>query len=186
MATFLLAGALSGCDGVNDTKQTLDKKKTGTKVVARSHAPSATAILAPTKSYSANGILTLRQLNGVLHIKGTVSDLGPGKHGFHIHEVGDCSAADATSAGGHFDPHESVHGAPDAKHTHRHYGDLGNIVADAQGNATVSVEDLQLQLTGTHSIVGRALIVHAAADDLKSQPSGAAGPRVACALIEGA
>ncbi len=147
---------------------------------------SATAILSPTKGNEANGTLIFEDGAGGVSLRGTISGLTPGKHGFHIHETGDCSADDASSAGGHFNPHGHVHGAPDSEIGQRHNGDLGNIVADAQGNAQIDLTDSLLRLDGTDSIVGRAVIVHGDADDLSSQPSGAAGPRVACGIINGA
>ncbi len=111
-----------------------------------------------------------------------LSGLEPGPHGFHIHEAGDCSAEDFTSAGGHFNPHEHQHGAPsDAQ---RHAGDFGNVEASAEGVVSVELEmDVVLDPGAADSVIGKAVIVHAQADDLKSQPSGAAGPRVACGVI---
>ena len=110
-----------------------------------------------------------------------VTGLTPGTHGFHVHEFGDCSAADFTSAGGHFNPMAQPHGAPQA--AARHVGDLGNIEAGADGVATLDWTDTQLAFEGMHGIVGRAVIVHAKADDLKTQPTGDAGGRLACAVI---
>ena len=105
--------------------------------------------------------------------------------GFHIHEVGDCSAPDATSAGGHFNPGGHQHGAPG--HDDSHAGDLGNITADADGNAagTVVIPGYQLTIAGDAdtNIVGRAVIVHVGTDDLVSQPTGDAGARAACGVI---
>ncbi len=147
---------------------------------------SATAILSPTKGNEANGTLIFEDGAGGVSLSGTISGLTPGKHGFHIHETGDCSADDASSAGGHFNPHGHAHGAPDSEIGQRHSGDLGNIIADAQGNAQIDLTDSLLRLDGTDSIVGRAVIVHGNADDLSSQPSGAAGPRVACGIINSA
>lgn len=102
-------------------------------------------------------------------------------HGFHVHELGDVSAPDATSAGGHFSPEGHPHGSPDAdKH---HAGDLGNLKADANGNVDTSMTVDFLSLDGEHSVLGRALILHAKADDLKSQPSGDAGARMGAGVI---
>lgn len=107
--------------------------------------------------------------------------LAPGPHGFHVHEVGDCSAPDATSAGGHFAPEGNPHGAPDD--AVRHVGDLGNVVANAEGHATFRGMDPRITLRGEHAIVQRAVVVHADADDLTSQPSGDAGDRIGCGVI---
>lgn len=108
-------------------------------------------------------------------------NLEPGPHGFHVHETGDCSAPDASSAGGHFNPTGDPHGAPDAER--RHVGDLGNVVADADGTVRTSGVDRHLTLRGRHSILDRAVIVHAQRDDLRSQPTGDAGGRLGCGVI---
>lgn len=104
-------------------------------------------------------------------------------HGFHIHENGDCSAKDAKSAGGHFNPTGHQHGSPkDVKH---HLGDLGNVKADKNGmiKGKIIIDGATIEEKGTYSILNRSVILHAKADDLKSQPSGAAGARIACAVI---
>lgn len=103
-------------------------------------------------------------------------------HGFHIHEFGDCSAPDATSAGGHFNPYDRDHGAPDSDE--RHVGDLGNLDSDASGMAHLEQVDHKLELEGDYRILGKAVVVHAQADDLSSQPTGDAGARIACGVIE--
>jgi Cu-Zn family superoxide dismutase len=110
-----------------------------------------------------------------------VTGLTPGKHGFHIHEFGDCSSSDGNSAGGHFNPTHKQHGAPDA--SDRHAGDLGNIEADASGKAHLEWSDKVMKLSGADSIVGHAVIVHEKVDDLKTQPTGNAGGRLACGVI---
>ncbi len=117
-----------------------------------------------------------------VRVKVELTGLQPGPHGFHIHEAGDCSAEDFTSAGGHFNPHGRDHGAP--SDDQRHAGDFGNIEASADGVVSVELEmDVVLDPAAADSVIGKAVIVHAEADDLKSQPSGAAGPRVACGVI---
>ena len=115
-------------------------------------------------------------------MEGEINGLTPGKHGFHIHEKGDCSAADASSAGGHFNPTGMPHGG--RRGSQRHLGDLGNITADKSGIARFAFTDGWITLAGVNSIIGHAVVVHAQADDLKSQPSGNAGARVACGVIE--
>lgn len=106
------------------------------------------------------------------------------KHGFHIHENGDCSSADGKSAGGHFAPEGHNHAGPEVKM--RHLGDLGNITADEKGmvNTEIEIVGANLKKGDKLSIVNRAFVVHAGADDLKTQPSGAAGKRIACAVIK--
>lgn len=112
------------------------------------------------------------------HIEGLPAN---SSHGFHVHEYGDCSAADATSAGGHFNPEHMNHGAPE--HTERHIGDLGNVQSNDQGIAELEVTDKLLAMNGEHSILGRAVVIHAQADDLTSQPVGNAGARLLCGVI---
>jgi len=141
----------------------------------------AVAVLHPTEGNKVGGTIQFARDGGKIKVSGEVSGLAPGEHGFHIHEFGDCSCADAKCAGDHFNPHGQPHAAPTEKK--RHVGDLGNIRADDSGKASVSAEDSMLRLEGKDSIIGRAVVVHAKADDLKSQPSGEAGPRVACGVV---
>jgi Cu-Zn family superoxide dismutase len=141
----------------------------------------AVADLSPASNSNVKGTVTFVRQGSMTLVEATISGLTPGLHGFHIHEKGDCSAADASSAGGHFNPSGMPHAGPDSHD--RHVGDFGNIEADASGNARFSRVFPNLQYEGTDSIVGRAVIVHAKADDLKTQPSGDAGGRVACGVI---
>jgi Cu-Zn family superoxide dismutase len=144
---------------------------------------SATASLQPTKNNKVWGTVTFTQKGDKVLVVANVNSLTPGLHGFHVHEKGDCSAADATSAGGHFNPAGKPHGAPDS--AEHHGGDLGNLTADKSGNATLSfeVDGITLDPAAANSIVGKGVIVHANPDDLNSQPAGNAGPRLACGVI---
>ena len=152
--------------------------------VAGARADSVTkavATLSPTQGNTVSGVVTFTKTDGGVKIVADVAGLTPGQHGFHIHEFGDCSATDAASAGGHFNPTHRQHGGPDAEM--RHAGDFGNLDADASGKAHYERVDRVIALDGPESIIGHAVIVHAKADDLKSQPSGNAGARVACGVI---
>lgn len=143
----------------------------------------AHATLSPTEGFDATGTVRfISQQDGVA-IQATLEGLDQGRHGIHIHENGDCSAADASSAGGHFTPQNDPHGAPGDPASERHRGDLGNLRANANGEAEYNRADDQLTLTGENSIIGKAVVVHAQADDLSTQPSGDAGQRVACGVI---
>ena len=105
------------------------------------------------------------------------------QHGIHVHEKGDCSAVDASSAGGHFNPAATVHGrAGSGAH---HAGDMDNLTADSQGVARVDIHLQGVTLGGgaANDIAGRALVVHLAPDDYRSQPAGNSGARVACGII---
>ena len=144
-------------------------------------ATKAIAVLSPTKGNSVSGTVMFTKVDGGVKIVADVAGLTPGQHGFHIHEFGDCSTPDATSAGGHFNPHHMLHGGPDA--TARHAGDFGNLEADASGKAHYERVDATISLDGADSIIGHGVIVHASADDLKTQPTGNAGARVACGAI---
>jgi superoxide dismutase, Cu-Zn family len=147
-------------------------------------APSAVkaiAVVYPAKDKTVKGIITFTQTDQGVKVVAHLEGLTPGKHGFHVHEFGDCSAPDATSAGGHFNPTQMTHGAP--TDPTRHSGDLGNIIADDKGVADLEWLDPMMQLSGPQSILGRAVIVHAKEDDLKTQPTGNAGSREACGVI---
>ena len=116
--------------------------------------------------------------SGVL-ITAHLQGLTEGEHGIHVHEKGDCSAPDASSAGEHFAPGEP-HGAPDAQEGQRHEGDLGNVMAGADGSATYQRMDNVIDLS---SIIGKAVIVHAGRDDMRTQPSGNSGARIGCGVV---
>lgn len=131
-----------------------------------------------------SGTLEVMAMGDGLHLTGEIGGLTPnGTHAIHIHEKGDCSAADATSAGGHFNPHGNPHGRV-GQGVH-HGGDMDNIVANAEGVAQVNVHAQGVVLGGDapNDALGRAVIVHGGADDYTSQPSGDAGKRVACGII---
>lgn len=144
----------------------------------------AIAELKPTEGNNVTGTVTFTSVEGGVRIVADLEGLDPGKHGFHIHERGDCSAPDAESAGGHFNPDGSPHGDPDNPAGQRHAGDLGNVDADEEGKAHYDRTDQLISMEGEDSIVGKAVIVHAQPDDLRSQPTGGAGPRLACGVIQ--
>ena len=112
-----------------------------------------------------------------------VENATPGVHGIHIHEKGDCSAPDASSAGGHFNPGGMPHAGP--TETHRHAGDLGNMTVEANGTGHLElVSDLLTVKPGPNSVVGKSIVLHEKADDLTSQPSGNSGARIGCGVIQ--
>jgi superoxide dismutase, Cu-Zn family len=149
----------------------------------KSSAPlKAIAVLHPTAGNKVSGTVTFTEVADGVQVHAEIAGLAPGKHGFHVHEFGDCSAPDASSAGAHFNPTNKPHGGPDA--TERHVGDMGNVEADASGKATLEYVDHQISLINDEQLAGvRSVIVHVKADDLKSQPSGDSGARVACGVI---
>jgi Cu-Zn family superoxide dismutase len=141
----------------------------------------ALAVLAPLGSSGVSGTVTFSKAEGGVKVWARVSGLKPGAHGFHIHEFGDCSAPDGGSAGGHFNPTAEPHAGP--HDMTRHAGDMGNVTAGADGVATVEYVDPRVSFEGPNSILGRGVIVHANPDDLKTQPTGNAGGRVACGVV---
>ncbi len=141
----------------------------------------AIAVIHGTEGNDVQGLVTFTQESNGIKIVADITGLTPGEHGFHIHELGNCSAPDATSAGGHYNPEKKSHGGPNDME--RHVGDLGNITADESGHAVYERVDNLMSLNGTHSIIGRSIIIHKGPDDLKTQPTGNAGPRVACGII---
>ncbi len=144
---------------------------------------SALAVLSPTQGNSVHGTVTFVRTSGVALVNVNMTGFKPNSmHGLHIHESGDCTARDGSSAGGHFNPTSSGHGGPDS--ASRHSGDLGNITADSKGKIYASFKVGEVAFgTGQDSIIGRGLVVHAGPDDLTSQPAGNSGARVACGLI---
>jgi Cu-Zn family superoxide dismutase len=143
----------------------------------------AVAALSPASGSQVSGSVSFRTISGGVHLDAVVAGLPQGDHGFHVHEVGDCSAADASSAKGHFNPFAKSHGAYD--HGEHHAGDIPNLTADAGGKATLSVDLPGLAIgAGDASILGRAVVIHADADDYKTQPAGNSGKRIACGVIK--
>jgi superoxide dismutase, Cu-Zn family len=146
------------------------------------HAQSAVARLEATKGNATSGTVTFTQKGDMVAVEAKVSGLTPGGHGFHIHEKGDCSSGDGMSAGGHFNPTAKPHGNPAA--ADHHSGDIPMLVADASGNASLSMELGGMAVgSGATDIVGKAVIVHKDPDDYTTQPTGNSGARVACGLI---
>jgi Cu-Zn family superoxide dismutase len=149
-----------------------------------SAAATAAAQLAPTQGQTANGTLTLTAEGDSLRISGTLQGLAPnGEFGFHIHEKGDCSAPDASSAGGHFNPANAQHGNPQGGP--HHAGDMLNAKSDSTGVAQVDAVSNGTSLVSgqPNDVHGKAIVVHEKADDYATQPSGNSGARIACGVI---
>ncbi len=164
--TCAIALAITGCGAL----------KTKTKPIE--------AAMAPTAGSNVAGTLVFTSVPGGVHISGRLTGLAPGStHGFHLHEHGDCSATDASSAGGHFNPTSTAHGDPMGMI--HHGGDIANQVADAQGavDVDVTVRGVTLGTGVSDDVLGRSVIVHRDADDYATQPSGNSGPRLACGVI---
>ncbi len=147
---------------------------------------TAQATLVSAAGRTVKGELTLTNEGTAVNIRGEITGLDPGKeHGFHVHEIGQCSAPDFSSAGEHFNPTKDQHGDP--KSDKKHLGDIPNLKADKDGRATVDVSLKGATLVdkddSPNEILGKALVVHAMPDDYKTQPSGGSGGRIACGVI---
>jgi Cu-Zn family superoxide dismutase len=143
------------------------------------------ANMAPASASLVSGRLLIDAIDGGVRIHGELGGLGRnGVHAIHVHERGDCSAADASTAGGHFNPDGVAHGR--AGMPPHHLGDMDNLHANPQGVAKVDLHlhDVTLGSGAANDILGRAIIVHANPDDYTSQPTGNAGARVACGVID--
>jgi len=163
---FAVVGLIAGCSG--DAYQPIPKA-------------DAVAVLMPTAGNTISGTVIFAKSGQAMRVIAEVSNLTPGSHGFHIHEFGDCRAADGSSAGGHFNPGKSSHGSPNTDP--RHVGDLGNIVADESGVGKLDMQVAGPELEGPNGIIGRSIIVHADPDDMQTQPAGKSGARLACGVI---
>lgn len=191
LSTCALALGLTAC---SKPAQNTAAAPAGTEAPAVAAAPApepveqtALVALAPTKGSKVSGTLTLSvERSGGVSIVGQVGNLEPGsEHGFHVHDKGDCSAADGSSAGNHFNPTSQEHGNPSTANGMHHLGDMLNIKADDQGTAAVriTVPGATLHDGGPHDLIGKGIIVHADPDDYATQPAGNSGGRLACGRI---
>lgn len=182
-AMLALAGCVSTPTGDSSAAASRPSPAAAT-IATASTVGQASVVLAPASGSLVSGRLALRPMGDGVHLSGEIGGLTRNaSHAIHIHERGDCSAADASSAGGHFNPAGRPHGkAGTAAH---HAGDMDNIVANASGVATVNVHARGVVLGGGagNDAIGRAVVVHAKRDDYTSQPAGDAGARVACGVI---
>ena len=145
-------------------------------------ATRAVAIMTATEGNSAHGVIAFTEgSEGGVDISAEISGLEPGVHAFHVHVYGDCTAANATSAGTHFNFAGSALNPP--ADIDRITGNLGELQADEAGSATLSVNIPMANLQGPYSIIGRSVIIHEHGNDHDHPPIGAAGGRVACGVI---
>ncbi|HET9236571.1 MAG TPA: superoxide dismutase family protein [Oligoflexus sp.] len=183
--TLVTAPAWAQTQNTRDLKQNAEQR-TEAKMASdlKQGVTFAEATLAPKSGSKLSGTVIFSRVQNAVQVIASITGGTPGKHGIHIHEKGDCSAADASSAGGHFNPTGAPHAGPTAQA--RHVGDLGNITVkgDGVGYLTLDVPNVN-GFTDWNSIIGKAVVVHAKVDDEKSQPAGAAGDRIACGVIQG-
>lgn len=186
-ALFALIVPLVFVSACSDAGQPVGSSATpapSARTAPAAHTVAAQATLAPTAGHAAAGSLDIEVEAQGLRLRGDLRGLTPGaEHGFHIHERGDCSAADASSAGGHFNPGSKSHGKPDSGE--HHAGDMFNVVADAQGAGRVDalVAGVSLRDGAATDVLGKAIVLHEKADDYVSQPAGDSGKRIACGVI---
>ena len=143
----------------------------------------ATTTLSPTAGNTAAGTVSFQPRGSRTVVTARITGLKPNaEHGFHVHEKGDCSSADASSAGGHFNPGSQPHAFHGLRE--RHAGDMPNLRADASGVASLSWETDALTVdAGPSGVIGRSVVVHRDPDDYRTQPAGNSGPRLACGVI---
>ncbi|WP_066221955.1 superoxide dismutase family protein [Formosa haliotis] len=133
-----------------------------------------------------SGDIVFTQVNDTVTMVAELKGLNPGVHAIHLHETADCSAHDAKSSGGHWNPSQAKHGKWGATDGY-HSGDIGNFTADANGNATINFETTEWCISCTDpnkTIIGRGIIIHEGKDDFTTQPTGNAGKRIACGAIK--
>lgn len=175
MTTFFLICSLIVLVGCEKVQGTLAIPSTSTQAVA---------IINPTSGSTVTGMAVFSLTGETVTLSIEIQNASPGVHAVHIHENGDCSSADGKSAGGHWNPTEVAHGKWGEGEFH--LGDIGNITVGDDGTGTIELStDLWEIGTGSiQDVVGKGIIVHAGADDFVSQPSGNAGARIGCGVIE--
>lgn len=169
---LLIASLFIGCSEGEQKTNTATKNVTATSnIIAKNNS-------------GISGTVTFTEIDGKVKMLAKIDGLQAGNHAIHIHEVGDCSAEDGSSAGGHWNPTNVDHGvwgtAP------FHMGDIGNLEANSSGSGTISRETDLWCLScddEAKNIIGKAIIIHAGIDDFSSQPAGAAGDRIGCGEI---
>ena len=183
LALSLVALALaSGCESMPWNK---DDKSTDTAKSAAAHIkPAKAASTQPSWGNPGGTVTFTAKPGGTVRVVAALTGLPPGEHGFHIHEKGDLTAPDLSSAGAHFTPTGHKHAGP--KDESRHAGDLGNVTADASGNAKldITVDGISIGTAAADDILGKSVILHEKADDLQTNPSGNSGGRIGGGVIE--
>ncbi len=192
LIALVAAGAFAvGCESDTNAQADHDHAdhdhaagKSAHKTAVANVAPSKGSTTQPANG-QAKGTITFHQIGEKVHITGEITGLkANAKHAIHIHEKGDLSAPDLSSAGGHYNPEKHQHGGPTTSKA-IHAGDLGNLQTDGKGLAKMDLTVDNITLGGSkNDVMGKAVIIHAKEDDLKSQPSGAAGDRIGGGVIE--
>ena len=147
------------------------------------NGPHVSASIEGRSGSTLTGTATFTQVGGAVHIVVDVNNAPEGVHAVHLHEKGDCSAPDGSSAGGHFNPTHMPHGSPEGPN--HHAGDFGNMTVGADGHGHLELDSRTLTIAaGEMSVVGHAVVVHANPDDFATQPTGNAGGRIGCGVVK--
>jgi Cu-Zn family superoxide dismutase len=178
--TLILAALAVAFVGANRIDAWAKEKSAKNK--AAPAEPTATAPLEAKSGSTVTGTANFTQKGKEVTVVVNVDKAPPGKHAVHIHDKGDCSSPDGKSAGDHWNPTTDQHGAWTAEH--HHMGDIGNMDVGPDGKGTITLTTDKWAIgAGANSVVGHAIIVHGGVDDFKTQPTGNAGPRIACGVI---
>ena len=188
LGLFWIAGAPTSGQEATEQRRPRAAERAGQRPAERRRGfqdiNNAVAVLHAAKGQQVAGTVTFTEVQNGVRIVVEVRGLKPTTaHGFHIHEFGDCSADDFSSAGGHYNPWDATHGAPDTAQPQHHAGDLGNLEADDNGVARKELVMRNISLVRRNPILGRAVVIHAGPDDLKTDPAGDSGARIACGVI---
>lgn len=169
---FAVSLLLTGCEMVEKT------------LILSGPSNQAIAVINSASGSEVTGMATFTQIGETVMVHIEIKNASPGQHGVHIHENGDCSSPDGKSAGGHWNPTNVAHGKWGEGEFH--LGDIGNIDVgeDGIGVIELSTELWEIGTGSIYDVVGKGMIVHADADDFTSQPSGNAGARIGCGVIE--
>lgn len=181
MMTLMLVACQNNKKETTENDSVTETENTSQTTMAK----TAEAVMNAKSGSDVDGTVSFKQMdNGDIMMTLSLTGVEPGRHAVHIHENGDCSADDGTSAGGHWNPTSEDHGEwGDGEH---HLGDIGNFEVGDDGVATMTftTDKWSMNDADTNNILGKSVIVHAKADDFTSQPSGAAGARIACGVIQ--
>ena len=185
---FAMLIPLAVCTGMSVESSAAQPARSQSPATTPDEVPRTTAQveLMSAAGSSVKGNLTLKSEGLAVLLTGEITGLKPGQeHGFHVHEVGQCTLPDFKSAGELFNPARNQHGAPDSNS--KHLGDMPNAKADDNGRAEIEVRlegaTLEDKDGGPNQLLGKAVVVHAMPDDYKTQPSGGSGDRIACGVI---
>ncbi|SDS47241.1 superoxide dismutase, Cu-Zn family [Gillisia sp. Hel1_33_143] len=187
--SFLFCASLLIVGCKNDKKEAKDENSSTTEMsqeTKQEEVKKAKVTLEAKSDSKLSGNVVFTQENGEVTMTALIDGLAAGMHAIHIHENADCSAADGSSAGGHWNPTHEDHGKWGSPNGY-HKGDIGNFKVDANGNGTITMTTDEWCIgcdDDAKNIVGKSVVIHDGVDDFTSQPSGAAGTRVGCGTIK--